>query len=62
MADMECPTVACVQHKDYVRENGTPASSNQGRYVNDALSAQIDKLRAIPTNDPQIKPIGTEFE
>jgi peptide/nickel transport system substrate-binding protein len=48
-------------HKDYVRPNGTPTSSNQGRYVNDALSASIDKLRAIPSDDPEIVPIGTEI-
>ncbi|MDB5529514.1 MAG: extracellular solute-binding protein family 5 [Devosia sp.] len=48
-------------HKDYVRDNGTPASSNQGRYVDDELSALIDKLRAIPADDPQIVPLGTDI-
>jgi peptide/nickel transport system substrate-binding protein len=48
-------------HKDYVRDNGTPASSNQGRYVDDELSALIDKLRAIPADDAQIKPLGTDI-
>jgi peptide/nickel transport system substrate-binding protein len=48
-------------HKDYVRPNGTPASSNQGRYVDEELSALIDKLRAIPANDPQIVPLGTDI-
>ncbi|MET4636407.1 ABC transporter substrate-binding protein [Kaistia defluvii] len=48
-------------HKDYVRPNGTAASSNQGRYVDDALSAKIDTLRSIPADDPQIVPLGTEM-
>jgi peptide/nickel transport system substrate-binding protein len=48
-------------HKDYVRDNGTPSSSNQARYVNDDLSALIDKLRAIPADDAQIVPVGTDI-
>lgn len=48
-------------HQDYVRENGTPASSNQGRYVDEELSALIDELRAIPSDDPEIVPLGTEI-
>lgn len=48
-------------HKDYIRPNGTPASYNQERYRNDALSGLIDRLKAIPTNDPQIVPIGTDM-
>jgi peptide/nickel transport system substrate-binding protein len=48
-------------HKDYVRDNGTPASSNQGRYVDDELSALIDTLRTIPADDPQIVPVGTDI-
>jgi peptide/nickel transport system substrate-binding protein len=41
-------------HKDYVRPIGTPASDNQGRYVDDELSAHIDTLRSLPSDDPQI--------
>lgn len=48
-------------HKDFVRPTGTPASYNQERYSNDALSALIDKLRTIPTDDPQVVPIGTSM-
>ncbi len=48
-------------HKDYIRPNGTAASSNQGRYANDALSVLIDKLRLIKSDDPQVVPIGTEI-
>ena len=48
-------------HKDYVRPNGTPTSSNQARYANDKLSALIDDLRAIPSDDPEIVPLGTEI-
>ena len=48
-------------HKDYIRPNGTPAAFNQGRYSNDALSSVIDKLRAIPTEDPQIVPLGVDI-
>ncbi|GHA25099.1 peptide ABC transporter substrate-binding protein [Devosia pacifica] len=48
-------------HQDYVRDNGTPASSNQARYVNEDLSALIDELRAIPADDEEIVPIGTEI-
>jgi peptide/nickel transport system substrate-binding protein len=48
-------------HKEYVRPNGTATSFNQGRYSNDALSGLIDRLRAIPTDDPQIVPIGTDI-
>ena len=48
-------------HKDYVRPNGTPTSSNQARYANDRLSALIDDLRAIPSDDPEIVPLGTEI-
>ena len=47
-------------HKEYVRENGVPASSNQGRYVDDELSALIDDLRAMPADDPQVIPTSTE--
>lgn len=48
-------------HKDYVRDIGVPASSNQGRYVDDDLSALIDTLRTIPADDPQIVPLGTDI-
>jgi peptide/nickel transport system substrate-binding protein len=48
-------------HKDYVRPNGTPASSNQARYVDDELSALIDTLRTLPSDDPEIVPLGTEI-
>lgn len=48
-------------HKDYVRDIGTPASSNKGRYVDDDLSVLIDTLRAIPADDPQIVPVGTDI-
>lgn len=48
-------------HKDYVRENGTPASHNQGRYVDEELSALIDELRAIPADDERIVPLGTDI-
>lgn len=46
-------------HKEYVRENGVPASSNQGRYVDDELSALIDELRGMPSDDPKIVEVGT---
>ncbi|WP_244466843.1 ABC transporter substrate-binding protein [Devosia geojensis] len=48
-------------HQDYVRENGMPASHNQGRYVDAELSALIDELRAIPADDEQIVPLGTDI-
>lgn len=48
-------------HKDYIRPTGTPASANLERYKDDTLSSLIDRLRAIPTNDPQIVPIGTQM-
>ena len=48
-------------HKDYVRPNGTATSSNQGRYADDKLSALIDELRAVPSDDPKIVPLGTDI-
>lgn len=48
-------------HKDYVRPNGTPASSNQGRYVDEELSALIDELRAVPANDEKVVPLSTDI-
>jgi peptide/nickel transport system substrate-binding protein len=48
-------------HQDYVRPNGTPASSNQGRYTDPELSALIDTLRTVPSDDPQIVGLGTEI-
>lgn len=48
-------------HKEYARPNGTPTSSNHARYVNDELSALIDTLRTLPSDDPQIVPLGTEI-
>ena len=48
-------------HKDYVRENGVPTSSNQGRYVDEELSTLIDGLRAMPADDPKIVETGTEI-
>ncbi len=48
-------------HQENVRENGVPASTNQGRYVDAELSALIDELRAVPADDPSIVPIGTEI-
>jgi peptide/nickel transport system substrate-binding protein len=48
-------------HQDYVRENGVPASSNQGRYVDSELSALIDDLRAMPADDPKIVETGTQI-
>ncbi len=48
-------------HKDYVRPIGTPASSNQARYVDDELSGYIDTLREIPADDPQIVEVGTNI-
>jgi peptide/nickel transport system substrate-binding protein len=48
-------------HKDYVRPTGTPASSNDDRYTDDQLSATIDKLRAMPTSDPNIVNVGNDM-
>lgn len=48
-------------HQDYVRPVGTPASSNQARYENAALSALIDDLREMPADDPGIVDLGTEI-
>jgi peptide/nickel transport system substrate-binding protein len=48
-------------HKDNVRPNGTPTSFNQGRYVNEDLTALITKLRGIPADDPQIVPLDTDI-
>lgn len=48
-------------HKDYVRPVGTPASSNQARYVDDELSTLIDRLRGMPANDPEIVDVGTDI-
>jgi peptide/nickel transport system substrate-binding protein len=48
-------------HQDYVREIGTPASSNQGRYTDPELSALIDTLREMPADDPQIVEVGTDI-
>jgi peptide/nickel transport system substrate-binding protein len=48
-------------HKDYVRPNGKPSSSNLGRYVDDKLSVLIDKLRVISSDDPQVVPLGIEI-
>ena len=48
-------------HKDYVRPNGQPSSSNAARYVDDTLSLLIDKLRVISSDDPQVVPLGIEI-
>ena len=48
-------------HKDYVREIGTPAVFNRARFVDDDLSAAIDRLRVMPSDDPEIVEVGTEI-
>ena len=40
-------------HKRNVRPTGTPSSVNRERYSDDAVSAAIDKLSAITSDDPK---------
>lgn len=48
-------------HSRYARPTGTPASFNKERLSSPAIDALIDKLSAMPLNDPQIVPTGTAF-
>lgn len=45
----------------YVRPNGTPSSSNRERFSDPAVSHIIDQIVAIPTDDPNIVPLGTQL-
>ena len=47
--------------KDYIRPNGTPTTANPGRFSDDKLTATIDHLRAIPSTDPQVVPLGNDI-
>lgn len=48
-------------HKRNVRPNGTPASVNRERYRDDTVSAALDKLSAITSDDPRNLEYGTEL-
>jgi peptide/nickel transport system substrate-binding protein len=48
-------------HKRNVRPTGTPASVNRERYSDDAVSAALDKLSTITSDDPRNLEYSTEL-